>query len=319
VVTVLVANSFTPAHLADLAGDFPSVRFVRISQDGTVPSDATDGEVLVRMSMWKPEVGRVLTAAPGLRWIHSFAAGSDHWFVPEIVERGVRVTRASSAHGVPIAEFVLAFILHVTKRLPIFARDQARHEWRPPETIEEVRGKTVGVVGAGAIGREVALRCHALGMRVIGIRRRAHLPLENFDEILPIADLTRLLSSADYVVVSAPSLPQTRGMIAAEQLRAMRPSAYLINVARGALIVEEDLARAVRERWIAGACLDAFVTEPLPPESPLWDDPNIVITPHSSFRSPNAIARSLGEFRENLDLYLRGEPLKYMLDFSVGY
>lgn len=318
-VTVLVANAFTAGHVADLASDFPNVRFVRISQDGAVPSDATDGEVLVRMSMWKPEVGRVLTAAPGLRWIHSFAAGSDHWFVPEILERGVRVTRASSAHGVPIAEFVLAFILHVTKRFPTFARDQARHEWHPPETIEEVRGKTVGVIGAGAIGREVAVRCQALGMRVIGIRRQAHLPLENFHEILPIGELPRLLSSSDYVVVSAPSLPQTRGLIGAEQLRSMRPSAYLINVARGALIVEEDLARAVRERWIAGACLDAFVTEPLPTESPLWDDPNIVITPHSSFRSPNAVARSLGEFRENLELYLRGEPLKYLLDFSVGY
>ena len=317
--TVLVANAFTPEQVGGLARDFPTVRFVRIGQDGSVPPDATDGEVLARMSMWKPEVARVLGEAPGLRWIHSYAAGSDHWFVPEIIERGVVVTRASSAHGIPIAEFVLAYILHVTKRFPQFARDQARHLWQPPETIQEIRGKTVGVIGAGSIGREVAARCSALGMRVIGIRRQAHLPLEHFDEILPVGELARLLSESDYVVLSAPSLPQTRGLIAAAQLRAMRPGAYLINVARGALIVDDDLVRAVREGWIAGACLDAFVTEPLPTESPLWDEPNIVITPHSSFRSPNGVARSLGEFKENLGRYLRGEPLNYLLDFAVGY
>lgn len=317
-VTTLVSKAFEPAVVDGLAIAFPNVRFVRLEPDGSVPANATDAEILIRMMMMGPQVRQVLEAAPHLRWLHSFAAGADHWFVPEIVARGIVCTR-TTAHSAPIAEFVIALVLHVTKQLPKFGRDQANHEWSPPETVDQVEGRTVGIVGAGSIGGEIARRCRALGMRVIGVRRHSDRPAEHFDEVMSVERLPELLASSDFVVLAAPSTPQTHGMIGAAQLRAMRPTAYLINIARGALIVEADLAQALREGWIAGACLDAHVNEPLKKDSPMWDLPNVFITPHSAFRSPYGIERSLNEFKANLERYLRGEPLRDLLDVSAGY
>ena len=316
--TTLLSKAFDPSVVEGLAKAFPSVRFVRLNPDWSVPDDARDAEILIRMMMMKPQVQQVLDSVPTLRWLHSFAAGADHWYVPEIGERGIVVTR-TTAHSAPIAEFVLALMLHVTKQLPKFAADQARHEWSPPETIEQLERKTVGIVGTGSIGGEIARRCRALGMRVIGVRRHADRPAEHFDEILSMDELPRFLSASDYVVLAAPATAATQGMIGGTQLRAMRPTAYLINVARGSLIVEADLVRALREGWIAGACLDALVGEPIGKESPMWDVPNLVITPHSAFRSPHGIERSLSAFKTNLERYLRGEPLQDVLDVSAGY
>ena len=317
-VTTLVSKAFEPGVVEDLAKAFPSVRFVRLNPDWTVPDDARGAEILIRMMMMKPQVQQVLDAVPGLRWLHSFAAGADHWYVPEIRDRGIVVTR-TTAHSAPIAEFVLALMLHVTKRLHKFAVDQARHVWDPPETIEQLEGKTVGIVGTGSIGGEIARRCRPLGMRVIGVRRHADRPAEHFDQVLSIDRLLELLGVSDYVVLAAPATKETQGLIGEAQLRAMKPTAYLINVARGSLVVDADLARAAREGWIAGACLDAITGEPIGNDDPRWDLPNVVITPHSAFRSPHGIERSLKAFKANLERYLRGEPLQDLLDVSAGY
>lgn len=317
-VTTLVSKAFEPSVVEGLAKAFPSVRFVRLNPDWSVPDDARDAEILIRMMMMKPQVQGVLDAVPGLRWLHSFAAGADHWYVPEIAGRGIVVTR-TTAHSAPIAEFVLALIFHVTKRLPKFAADQALHAWKPPETIEQLEGKTVGIVGTGSIGGEIARRCRALGMRVIGVRRHADRPAEHFDQVMSMQRLPEFLAASDYVVLAAPATAETQGLIGEAQLRAMKPTAYLINVARGTLVVDADLARAAREGWIAGACLDAITGEPIGPDNAMWDVPNIVITPHSAFRSPHGIERSLSAFKANLGRYLRGEPLQDVLDVSAGY
>lgn len=317
-VTTLVSKAFEPAVVEGLAKAFPTVRFVRLNPDWSVPDDARDAEVLIRMMMMKPQVQQVLDTVPTLKWLHSFAAGADHWYVPEIRDRGIVVTR-TTAHSAPIAEFVLSLMLYVTKQLPKFAADQARHAWSPPETIEQLEGKTVGIVGTGSIGGEIARRCRAMGMTVIGVRRHADRPAEHFDRIVPMDRFSEFLAASDYVVLAAPSTAETSGLIAEPQLRAMRKSAYLINIARGPLVVDADLARAAREGWIAGACLDVVNGEPIGPDHPMWDVPNVVITPHTAFRSPHGIERSLNAFKANLERYLRGEPLRDVLDVSAGY
>jgi phosphoglycerate dehydrogenase-like enzyme len=280
---------------------------VKLAPDGTVPKHAADAEVLLRCAMTKDELSWTMQGAPQIEWVHTSTAGFDWVLVPEVVEREILVTRSAAAKAVPIAEFVIAFIFQRAKRLPALARAQEAHAWIHQE-LDEVRDSTVGVVGAGAIGSEVARLCRALDMYVIGSKRSPR-PLPDFDEIVGADDLPLILEQADYVVLSCPLTPETRGLVGSSELRVMKESAYLINIARGGLIVEADLVRALEEGWIAGACLDVFDEEPLPPESPLWDLENLVITPHISWNSPRSLDYVLEEFVDNLERFLAGEPL----------
>lgn len=317
-LTVLVTSIYQPEHLAGLRASFPDVRFVQLSQDGAVPADGTDADVLLRCYMSKPALRRVLTEAPRIKWIHTCTAGFDQLLIPEIVERGLRVTRSANTQNVPMAEFVIGYLFLVSKRFPELLRSQAKREWRPPDP-DELGGKTIGIVGAGAVGVEVARRCAALSMRVIGTKRTP-APLPYFERVLPPGGLPELLAESDFVLLAVPLTSETQGMMAETQFRMMKPTAWLINIARGALIVEADLIRALRERRIAGACLDAFAQEPLPPESPLWDLDNLILTPHSSYRSPLGMARGMEEFKANLRRYLNSEPLANPLkDPVLGY
>jgi phosphoglycerate dehydrogenase-like enzyme len=304
---VLVSNVFEPQHYEILHTKFPDVEFVKLPKDGTVPGHAADAEVVLRCAMWKPELSRTMQMAPDVKWVHTSTAGFDWALVPEVVERQVLVTRSAAAKAVPIAEYVIAFIFQMAKRLPALARAQWAHEWTRPETAE-VRGATVGIIGAGAIGCEVARLCHHLGMRVIGTKRSPE-PLPYFEKIVAADQLPVVLQEVDYVVLSCPLTPETQDLIGASELRMMRPDAYLINIARGGLVVEADLVQALKENWIAGACLDVFDEEPLPPESPLWDLEDLVLTPHASWGSPRAIDYVLEEFVDNLERYLAGKPL----------
>jgi phosphoglycerate dehydrogenase-like enzyme len=315
---ILVTSIYQPGHLSGLRAEFPGVAFHQLSPEAAVPPGGEQAEALLRCYMSKPQLRHVLEAAPGIRWIHTCTAGYDQLLVPEIADRGLIVTRSAATQNIPMAEFVVAYILVAAKRFPHLLRAQARREWSPPDP-DELGGSTVGIIGAGAVGAEVARRCAALGMRVIGTKRTP-TPLPHFDQILPPDGLPRLLAEADFVVLATPLTAETRHMIGEAQLRLMKPTAHLLNVARGALIVEADLVRALRERWIAGACLDAFEQEPLPPSSPLWDLDNVVITPHCSYRSPHGMTRGLAEFKENLRRYLAGEPLLNLLrDPALGY
>jgi phosphoglycerate dehydrogenase-like enzyme len=305
-------------HLDRLRDGFPDVRFAQLSADANVPADGARAEVLVRCYMSKPQLKSVLEAVPGIRWIHTCTAGFDQLLIPEVVERRLLVTRSARTNNIPMAEFVLGYMLVLAKRFPAMLAAQTARTWQPPDP-DDLAGKTVGIIGAGAIGVEVARRCRAFDMRVIGLKRTP-APLPEFDRIDPPDGLPRLLSESEFVLLACPLTSETRGMIAAPQLKMMQPSAYLLNIARGGLIVDDDLIRALREGWIAGAALDAFSVEPLPPDSPLWTLERAIITPHSSYRSPGGIRRGLEEFEANLRRYLAGEPLENQLkDPVLGY
>ena len=207
-----------------------------------------------------------------------------------------------------MSEFTLALILAVAKQIPRATTQQREHAWKPfgPHRLS---GRTLGVLGLGAIGHAVARRAAALGMRVIGTKRHPE-PLAGVDEVLPASETRRVLEESDVVVVVLPRTPETAGLLDADAIAAMKPGAQLVNIARGGIVDEAALAKALREGALSGAAFDVFEEEPLPPSSPLWDTPNLLITPHVAGFSREYMARLAGIFFENIRRLERGEPLR---------
>jgi phosphoglycerate dehydrogenase-like enzyme len=235
------------------------------------------------------------------------------------VNSNIVVTRTRGLHNLPVSEWVMLQLLAVTKRLPELVVAQHEGKWRPVEIPVTIQGRTMGIVGYGEIGQTLAVRARAFGLRVVGTRRHPQ-PAAELDALYPPDELDRLLAESDYVVILTPLTPETRGLIGAAQLRQMKPEAWLINVARGEVVQEEALLQALRDGSIAGAALDVFAQEPLPPDSPLWKLPNVLITPHSGgVRHPSFSGAALDQFLDNLERYSRGEPLRNQVDKIAGY
>ena len=249
---------------------------------------------------------RACRSAPHLRWLHTFSAGVDRPVFHELRDRGVVLTTSSGSAAVPIAQTVLMYLLALTRDLPRWVRAQAAHQW-DQRRIVELEGRTVGVVGYGPIGAEVVRLVRAFGMEPIVVRRqvRGDEPCETW----PLGRLPDLVRAVDVLVLALPLTVDTEGLIDAELIAAMRPGALLVNVGRGALLDEDALVEALRTRRLGGAGLDVFTTEPLPPDSPLWDLDNVIITPHSSGHSDRAEERATEIFVENLERWHDGRPL----------
>lgn len=296
--------------------------------------DAFDRAEVV-FGFWGPELSAALASvkesaadgtfsigdvAPNLKWIQLTSAGADRLLSSGIIEDGVTVTTVSGLHATPIGEFVLSLVLMFAKGAPKAMRAQVKHEWTR-FAPRELYGATVGVVGFGHIGEEVGRLAKAFGCRVIATKRSAQ-PGEtspHADMLLPASRLDQLLRESDYVVLSMPLTAETRGMIAEPQLRAMKPNAVIVNIARGPVIVEADLIRALQEGWIAGAALDVFEQEPLPPDSPLWDMEKVIVTPHVSGGTEIYNQRAVAIFADNLRRYLTGASLANIVDPARGY
>lgn len=261
---------------------------------------------------------------PRLRWFQATSAGVDRLLesgaLQLFAERGVVVTNARGLHATPIGEYVIAAMLMFCKGAHRFIRAQAQRRWERFMPAE-LRGKTVGIVGLGAIGSEVARLSKAFGCRVLAVRRSATAGVrhKHADLVLPPSGLPTVLAESDFLVLATPLTPETRRLIGESQLRAMKPTACLINVGRGAIVDQEALARALREGWIAGAVLDVFEQEPLPPDSELWALENLVISPHISGGTERYMERAVVIFARNLRRYLRGDPLENVVDPQRGY
>jgi phosphoglycerate dehydrogenase-like enzyme len=228
------------------------------------------------------------------------------------------LTNGAGTHGITIAEFVIAYILAHAKFFRELYTAQTEQIWRKDFAFQELNNANLLIIGAGSIGQAIAARAKAFGMNVFGSRRHPQ-KLANFDQVVGVNEWRSLLPSVDYVVIATPLTSETKGLINEEVLRALPKHAYLINIARGAIVDESALIKALTEGWIAGAALDTVVTEPLPPESPLWTVPNLFITPHCSAHSPKIKQRSLDLFLDNLQRYLTGEPLRNVVDKLAGY
>jgi phosphoglycerate dehydrogenase-like enzyme len=250
---------------------------------------------------------------PRLRWFQSTSAGVDELIDAGYGERGVAVTTSSGVHATPIGEFALHFMLMFAKQAARSLRSQQAKRWER-FTPAELKDATVGIVGLGHIGSEVARLAKGFGCRVLAFDR-----LRSDAGPAELVDLPKLLAESDYVVLSVPLSIETRHLIGEAELRAMKPSAVLINICRGLVVDEAALIRALKEGWIAGAGLDVFEREPLPPESELWGLENVIITPHVSGANVHYFDRAVPIFCENLRRYLDGRPLLNAIDPARGY
>jgi phosphoglycerate dehydrogenase-like enzyme len=242
----------------------------------------------------------------------------DQLLYPEVREGDILVTTSSGIHQ-PLVEHVFALLLALVRRLHIAIRNQQERRWDRSRAVGgEVRGMTVGVLGLGSIGAEVAAKATAFGMRVIGTKRTPG-GVPHVDRVYPPEALHEVLAAADVVVVALPLTDETRGLLGEQEFRAMKPAGLLINIGRGPIVQEAALIRALQERWIGGAGLDVFEREPLPADSPLWAMEDVIITPHVSGGWPGYLDAAVPLFCENLARYLRSAPLLNLVDKSRGY
>lgn len=264
----------------------------------------------------------VVRANPGLRWVQGTAAGTGQQLAAAGLTadelKRVTVTSASGVHVVPLAEFCLLGLLAFTKDIPRLRTDQRDHQW-DHYPVRELRGDALVVLGLGAIGREVARLAKSFGMHTIGINRHGRSDSEHIDETHPPDRLHDLLGRADALVVTMPLTEETRGMLDARAIGCMKSGAIIVNVGRGQLIDEQALVQALREGRLGGAALDVFSTEPLPDDSPLWDLPNVLISPHTAARSIHENERIAALFIENLHRYLGGDELCSRVDPTLFY
>jgi len=318
IATVVVLAGRVPSELlAHLEGRFPELNFVSVPPEGPIADSARDATVLLTAGQPTPALKETVDALQRLEWVHTISAGVDR-HLPVIAGRPVRFTRTAGARAVPIAEHVLAMTLALLKRVPDLLNSQRRREWRRSRPLD-LAGATVGIVGAGAVGREAAVRFKAFGTRTIGLRRSGG-PAHGFDTVWPSDHLEDLLIASDVVVVACPLTPRTKGLLGGREFELMRPGAYLVNVARGGIVVEEDLVAALQGGRLGGAALDVFEVEPLPAESPLWGMSNVIVSPHSASASPTVWDSVVEEFAENLTRYLSGAPLANVVDVEErGY
>ena len=313
-----------PEHLYDEIVDpardtAPGVTLLPYPEDGAPDKRWQDAAGVLRWVAGK-RFTTLVADCPKVRWLHTASAGVDHILTPAVrAKPGLTVTDSGPAFEIAISEFVLAWMLLTARRLPELMAHQRERRW---ESVvqQELWGQTVGIIGLGPIGLGIASRAKAFGMRTLGLRRSPR-PTANVDETLTGAEgLDRLLAESDFVVLAAALTGETSSLIGPAQIARMKPTSWLINIARGALIDEPALIAALQSKQIAGACLDVFAQEPLPKDSPLWDLPNVFIAPHNS---PGWTAglheRQKSLFLANLRRFAHGEPLESVVDIARGY
>jgi len=283
----------------------------------------------------------ILDRADRLRWVQSFTVSLEHYLFPGLAEHPCTLTNMRGLFGDVIADQVMGYVLCFARNLHTYIRRQAEHRYEPaggesarvsfaagPGTVNAMDRATIflpdatmGVVGLGAIGAEVARRALAFGMAVRAVDRFPDRtrPPEGVDIVAGMEGLPGLLGASDFVVIAAPHTPETVGLFGAATIDRMKPSGYLINIGRGAIVVLGDLVAALRAGSIAGAALDVFESEPLPPDHPLWDFPNVILTPHTAGYSPVIARRHLETLVENVGRFARGEPLLNVVDKALWF
>ena len=311
-----------PQWFADrVQQNFPQVRVVNLSDPKRVDEEIADAEIAVSWSIRPAQIA----SARKLRWIHSPAAAVNQLMFPEIINSDIILTNAREVHGPVVAEHVIALIFALAKKIDGSVRLQQKHVWGQQilwdevPRIREVAGATVGLIGLGSIGRAVARIAKSLGMRVIAAREHREKGSEGVDAVFGPAQIDEIFRQSDYVVLAAPVTDSTQAIANAARLALMQREACLINVGRAPLVDEEALIHALREKKIGGAALDVFTEEPLPADSPLWDVPNLLITPHTAALTDKLWERHYTLFSENLRRYLDHRSLLGLVDKRRGY
>ena len=299
-----------------MLGDVPHAI---VRDDRVLVEAAKDAEAILHWSGTRDQLRAAFLASPGVRWVHSRWAGVDSLLFPELVESDVPLTNGSGVFSQSLGEFALAAILYFAKDFPRMLRNQRAEKWEPFD-VDEISAQTVGIVGYGDIGRAVARRAHAMGMRVLAVKR--HFPdtpdplIEQFYHPEAMAEM---LALCDYVVVAAPLTEETRHMMGEAQFAAMPAGAVVINVGRGPVIDQAALVRALEQGRIRGAGLDVFEHEPLPAGDPLWQMENVLVSPHTADHTKTWVDDAMRFFLVQYERFTKGEPLENVVNKRLGY
>ena len=324
---IVVHNRFdlwqVPAWFSErLAREFPELQIAHRDSYEGIEDDLREAEIIFTISLRAEQ----LALAENLRWVHAPSAAVHQLLFAELVKSDVVVTNSREVHGPVVAEHVMALIFALAKKIPQAVVLQQKHlwgqelMWKAGVRPREIAGATLGLIGVGSIGRRVAEMASALGMHVIAVREHVEKGTPaGVEAVFAPAAIDEMLKQSDYVVLAAPLVGTTRGLIDAARLSVMKPDACLINVGRGPQVDEHALAAALRERRIAGAALDVFEKEPLPTDSPLWDIDSLLITPHNGSITEKLWHRHYEQFSDNLRRYLTHQPLRFVVDKQKGY
>jgi phosphoglycerate dehydrogenase-like enzyme len=336
-VNVLVARWLEEGYRSQIAAVDPRIRVfyaaeqvaAEIKRSRALIDQAPDEEAHVGLDSLLREAEviyglrfpeNILERAPHLKWVQTSSAGVDTLVGTKLWQSDVILTTTSGIHIIPMREHVFGLMLMFVKHAPVYFANKQTKVWKQ-HMPDLLCGKTLGVVGLGRIGEGIARMAKAFEMKVVATRR--HVTEQEIsaavDTLYPADKLPEVLGESDFVVVTVALTEKTRKLIGESELQAMKSTAYIINIARGSVIDEAALTKALKEKWIAGAGLDVFEKEPLPQDSELWTLPNVIITPHVAGIMPDYNARAMEIFCENLRRYLAGQPLINVIDRTRGY
>lgn len=313
VVTILIGQH-PPGQLERLE----RLAEVRITDAEALADNLPGCDVLYLWDFFSEQLQEAWPVADQLKWVHIAAAGMDKLLFPALVESDILVTNAHGIFDTPMAEYVLGCVIRHAKQLDVTQRHQAEHRWQIRET-GNVAGSSVLVVGVGGIGRETGRLLRAVGMNVEGLGRTARGGDDVFSDIHSSDDLVAVVGRFDYVVLACPLTADTVGMVSAEVIRAMKPGSYLVNVGRGRLVDQAALTDALIAGRLAGAALDTFEQEPLPPGDPLWDLDQVFVSPHTSSRTDGWLERLNEQFITNLQVWSQGGIPDGVVDKRLGF
>lgn len=326
---ILLSDAAATRHGEAILAAAPGVELLPVPAEGPPPDTAGAAVAFLSRDLFVGGTRHRLTprflrfvelvlSAPDLRWVQGFSAGTDLHVYQDMLARGLLLTNAAGASAPAVAQTAIAGLLALARGFPRIMEAQRNREWRPLSNAgaqpRDLAGQTALVVGTGPIGQEIARLCRALGLRAVGVRRDATAGTPpGFDAATGFAALPETLPSADWLVLACPLTETTRGLIGAGALALLPPGAQLVNVSRGGVVVEADLLEALRSGRLAGAFLDVFTAEPLPPDSLFWGLPNVIVSPHSAAASDGLADRVAAVFCDNLRRWRSGEPLRNLV------
>ncbi len=293
---------------------FPDLTLLRPRSEGEALAYIVDAD-----AFYGGITPALLVTAQRLRWVQADCIGMEKYIFPELLDSDAILTNVRGVFSDHIANHVWAYILAFARELPLYLRQQIAHEWRPSGAIRHLSEATIGIVGLGGIGREVANRAPVFGCRVIAVDPQVKEAAHPVEEVWPLDRLHDLLNESDFVVICAPHTPGTQKLFTATEFAAMKDTAYLINIGRGVIVDLKALTHALQESWIAGAALDVYEVEPLPQEHPLWDMDNVILTPHVAGHGPYVQDRRIDVFIENMKRFIAGTEMVTVVDKSQWF
>lgn len=312
--TIVLNNASAETYARRIEERFPQIRAIAATDAETLSRHIADADALLAFHF----PVEVLDKAKKLRWFQCTGAGVDSLLSVRDRADHITVTNARGLHADIIADFVMGGIAALQWDFRRLLSNQTIKKWDPRE-VAPLSGRTLGVVGLGSIGATIARRAKSAGMTVVGSKRDLSRPVEAVDTLFSPDSLHELLPLCDFVVLAMPATADTVGVIDAAQIARMRRNAFLINIARGSVVVEAELIQALQTGAIAGAILDVFEREPLPEDSPLWNMPNVIVTPHMAGNATEYTDWVFSLLAENIERFLAGRPLKNVVDLQLGY